>query len=216
MGGGSLYNITSCLASWSHVSLGGSLFRGSLSGRPPCRTVKNGRCASYWDAFCCQYFQKLPCLHLFYSMKHPVEIDAVVVLTIKTIRLTCLRSIMKQPMSWENVSWSKRRYYDVESMHCLEENSIRISCWWLDFERQSAVQKPIVWSKTWLFMKCIQYGQGLTRRNKFTTEKVYCQGPYECLNIQIGRVWRMNHDISTWIGGHTRKTELAWRTDIRL
>ena len=39
--GGSLYDVTSCLAAWSHVPSGGSLSRGAsvqeggLSGRPP-------------------------------------------------------------------------------------------------------------------------------------------------------------------------------------
>ena len=30
--GGSLYDVTSCLAAWSHIPSGGSLSRGSLSG----------------------------------------------------------------------------------------------------------------------------------------------------------------------------------------
>ena len=62
-GGGSLYDVTSCLAGWSHVpsrgslSSGGSLSRGCMSGgggfsvRETPRTVKNGRYASYWNAF---------------------------------------------------------------------------------------------------------------------------------------------------------------------
>ena len=110
-GGGSLYDVTSCLADWSHVHSGESLClvlcyfwgvsltetpldrdppdRDSLDRDPP-HTLKSGRYASYWNAFLFLFF-------FFFIQRQP---SGLIKHTHKMVRYI-LNFNLKLPGNWK-------------------------------------------------------------------------------------------------------------------
>ena len=84
-GGGSLYDVISCLAAWSHIPSRGSVslvpcsFWGSLSSGDPPLNQKSGWYASYWNVFLFNYF-------MLRSLIYFIIIELIIL-----IRFYCLR-----------------------------------------------------------------------------------------------------------------------------
>ena len=130
MGGGSLYNITSCLAAWSHVPLGGISAQGGLcQGDPPLPYSEEWAVCILLECFLLSIFSKIVlssfiCFHErssrnwrgyhFDYQDNSLDIFAFHNEAANVLG-TCL--LKQTRLLWRWI--------------CLVENSIRTSCWWL-------------------------------------------------------------------------------------